>query len=95
MLWGGAGFFAIFASGCLGWLLIGRISVFTGTVLVPSGWILGPAGTVFGSPGLHSESVVSLWGEPATPGARQIDKLEKVEKRHDLGCQLGVFWDTF
>ena len=65
------------------------------TVLVPSGWILGPAGTVFGSPGLHSESVVSLWGEPAAPVVRQIDKLDKVEKRHDLGCQLGVFWDTF
>ena len=57
VLWGYAGFSALFASGCLGWLLLG--------------WILAPAGSVFGTPGwiwaaagLHFESFVSLWGEP-------------------------------
>ena len=75
VLWGDAGFFALFASGCLGWLLLG--------------WILGPAGTVLVSPGLHFEVFVSLWGEPWAPGARHCEKLEKVRKMKRLGSSIG------
>jgi hypothetical protein len=37
VLWGYAGFFALFAPGCLGWLLLG--------------WVLAPAVAVFVPPG--------------------------------------------
>ena len=64
VLWGDARFFALFASGCLGWLLLG--------------WILGAAGTVLVLPGLHFELFLSLWGELETPGATHNKKLEKI-----------------
>ena len=64
VLWGDAGFFALFASGCLGWLLFG--------------WILGPAGTILVSPGLHFEVFVSLLGEPGGPGATPKEKLGEI-----------------
>ena len=44
--WGDARFFALFASGCLGWLLLG--------------WFLAPAGTVLVPPGFRFESFVPL-----------------------------------
>ena len=69
VLWGDAGFFALFASGRLSWLLLGWILAFAGADFVPPGWILCP-------PGLHFESLVSLWGEPEAPGARLSEKLE-------------------
>ncbi len=72
VLWGDAGFFALFASGRLSWLLLGWILAPAGTVFVSPGWILCP-------PGLHFESFVSLWGEPEAPGARQGEKLDKCE----------------
>ena len=71
VLWGGAGFFALFACGCLSWLLLGWIWASAGADFVPPGWILCP-------PGLHFESFVSLWGEPEAPGARHRKKFEKV-----------------
>ena len=66
VLWGDARSFALFASGCLGWLLLGCI--------------LALAGTVFVSPGLHFESFVSLWGDPETQRVRHIEKLSKNTK---------------
>ena len=74
VLWGDAGFFALFASGCLSWLLLGWILTPAGAVSVPPGWILCP-------PGLHFESFVSLWGEPEAPGALHNEKLKKVRKK--------------
>ena len=47
MLWGHAGFFALFASGRLGWLLLGWILAPAETVFVLPGWILALAGTAF------------------------------------------------
>ena len=75
MIWGDAGFFALFASGCLGWLLLG--------------WILGPAGTVLVPPGLLFEVFLSLWGEPGAPGATHNEKLEKIKKMKRLGSSIG------
>ena len=72
VLWGDAGFFALFASGRLSWLLLGWILAPAGTVFVPPGWILCP-------PGLHFESFVSLWGEPEAPGARHCENKQKYE----------------
>ena len=80
VLWGDAGFFVLFASGCQGWLLIVWILALAGTVLVPPGWILAPAGIVFVPRGLHFESLVSLWDEAEAQGARHSDKIEKVRK---------------
>ena len=75
VLWGDAGFFALFASGCLGWLLLG--------------WILGPAGTVLAPPGLHFEVFLSLWGETEAPAATHNEKLEKIRKNKRLGSSIG------
>ena len=71
VLWGDAGFFALFASGRLSWLLLGWILAPAGTVFVPPGRILWP-------PGLHFESFVSLWGERGAPGATHNEKLEQM-----------------
>ena len=60
-----ARFFAPFASGCLGWLLLG--------------WIFAPAGTVCVSLRLHFEFFVSLLDEPEAPGARHGKSLKKVK----------------
>ena len=49
VLWGDAGFSALFASGRLGWLLLGWILALAGTVFVPPGWILALARIVFAS----------------------------------------------
>ncbi len=87
VLWGDAGFFALFASGRLSWLLLGWILAPARTVFVPPGWIMCP-------PGLHFESFVSLWCEPEAPGARHREKFEKYKKLLG-GAQLGAFWDTF
>ena len=73
VLWGDAGFFALFASGRLSWLLLGWILISAGTVFVPPGLDFVP-------PGLHFESFVSLWGEPEAPGARHCENLKKCEK---------------
>ena len=70
VLWGDAGFFALFASGRLSCLLLGWTLAPAGTVFVFPGWILARAGIVFGGPGLHFESFVALWGEFEAPGAR-------------------------
>ena len=67
MLWGDAGLFAIFASGRLGWLLLGCFS--------------GPVEMVFCSPGRHFESFVLPWGEPKAPGAPPRQPLEKIVNR--------------
>ena len=83
VLWVDAGFFALFASGCLGWLLLG--------------WILGPGGSapflspgwIFEAPGLHFEPFVSLGGEPEAPGGRQSEKFEKMRKFKPLGSSNG------
>ena len=84
VLWGLAVFFALFASGCLGWLLLG--------------WILVPAGTVFVSPGLHFESFVSLWGDPETQRVRHIEKVSKnmkIETTWELNLELfGTRFET-
>ena len=40
VLWGDARFFVLFASGCLGWLLLGWILAPAGTFFAPPGWIL-------------------------------------------------------
>ena len=40
-------------------------------------------------PGLHFESFVSLWGEPAAPGARHCDFFEKLRKMKRLGSSIG------
>ena len=82
--WGDARFFALFASGCLGWLLLGRILTPAESVHVPPGWILCP-------PGIHFESFVSLWGEPVAPGARHCEKFEKIRKMKRLGSSIGSF----
>ena len=82
VLWGDAGFFALFASGRLSWLLLGWILAPAGAVFVPLGWILCPLG-------LHFESFVSLWGEPEAPGARHCEKFEKVRKMKRLGSSIG------
>ena len=74
VLWGDAGFFALFASGCLGWLLLGWTLAPAGTVFVPPGWALARAGIVFVSPGVHFEAFVLLRAEPETPGARHNEK---------------------
>ena len=47
-LWGYAGFFALFASGCLDWWLLG--------------WILAPAGSVFDPSGLYFEFLCVVLG---------------------------------
>ena len=73
VLWGDARFFALFASGCLGWLLLGWFLGPGRSAFVHPGWILA-------APGLHFESFVSLGGEPEAPGARQSEKFEKVSK---------------
>ena len=65
VLWGDAGFFALFASGCLGWLLLG--------------WILAPAGTVFVSPGLHFESFVKPGG-PEARHSEKFEKVKKMKR---------------
>ena len=75
-------FFVLFASGFLGWLLLGWILAPAGTVFAPPGWILCP-------PGPHFESFVSLWGEPEVPGARHCEKFEKVRKMKRLGSSIG------
>ena len=85
VLWGDAGFFALFASGRLSWLLLGWILAPAGAVLVAPGWILW-------SPGLHFESFVSPWGEPEAPGARHCEKFEKVRKMKRLGSSIGSLW---
>ena len=85
MLWGDARFFALFASGCLSWLLLGWILASAGAVFVPPGWILCP-------PGLHFESSVSLWGEPEAPGALHCNKKLKNTK-HEATWQL--IWEPF
>ena len=82
MLWGDAGFFALFASGRLSWLLLGWILAPAGTVFVPPGWILCP-------PGLHFESFVSLWGEPEAPGAVHYETFKKILKMKRLGNSIG------
>ena len=82
VLWGDAGFFALFASGCLSWLLLGWILAPAGAVFVPPGWILCP-------PGLHFESFVSLWGEPEAPGALHCEKFQKIQKMKRLGSSIG------
>ena len=89
VLWGDARFFVLFASGCLGWLLLGWILPPAGTVFDPPAWILAPAGIVFVPPELHFESFVSLWGEPAAPGARHCDFFEKPRKMKRLGSSIG------
>ena len=73
VLWGDAGFFALFASGRLSWLLLGWVLALAGAFFVTPGWILCPPGSQF-------ESFVSLWGEPEVPGARHCEKIEKVRK---------------
>ena len=73
MPWGDARFFALLASGCLGWLLFGWILASVESIFVPPSWILA-------APALHFESFVLLGGEPEAPGARQSEKLEKVRK---------------
>ena len=88
VLWGDARFFALFASGCLGWLLLGWILAAAGSVFVRPGWILT-------TPGLHFESFVSLWGEPEALEAQVGNSFKKYEKLNDLGAHLGAFWDTF
>ena len=85
VLWGDAGFFALFASGCLSWLLLGWILAPSGAVFVPPGWILCPLG-------LHFESFVSLWGEPEAPGARHRKKFLKSTKNEST-WQLN--WEPF
>ena len=82
VLWGDAGFFALFASGCLGWLLLGWILAPAGSVFVSPGWILAARG-------LHFEAFVSLRGEPEAPAARQSEKFEKVRKLKRLGSSTG------
>ena len=67
--WGDAGFFALFASGRLSWLLLGWILAPAGS-FVPPGWILCPLG-------LYFESFVSLWGDLEAPGALQCENLKK------------------
>ena len=82
VLWGDAGFVALFASGRLSWLLLCWILAPAGAVFVPPMWILCPLG-------LHFESFVSLWGEPEAPGARHRKKNEKVRKMKGLGSSIG------
>ena len=60
------------------------------SALVAAWWlVLAPAGTVLVSPGLHFESFVSLWGEPAAPGDRHGEQLKKVRKTKRLGSLIG------
>ena len=73
VLWGGAKFFALFASGCLVWLLLGWISAPAGSVFVPAGWILGSRGYIL-SPSWRSE--VTL--RPQEPV--MANKMEKCKK---------------
>ena len=80
VLWGDAGFFALFASGRLSWLLLGWILASAEAVFVPPGWILCP-------PGLHFESFVSLWGEPEAPGALHCETILKITK-HEATWEL-------
>ena len=80
--WGDAGFFALFASGRLSWLLLCWIWAPAGAVFVPPGWILCPLG-------LHFESFVSFGGEPEAPGACQSEKIEKERKSKRLGSLIG------
>ena len=82
VLWGDSGFFALFASGRLSWLLLGWIWALAGAVFVPPGWILCRLG-------LHFESFVSLWCEPEAPGARHRKKIEKIQKMRRLGSSIG------
>jgi hypothetical protein len=82
--WGDAGFFALFASGRLSWLLLCWIWAPAGAVFVPPGWILCPLG-------LHFESFESLWCEPEAPGARHREKFEKVLKMKRLGSLIDSF----
>ena len=82
VLWGDAGFFALFAFGHLSLLLLGWNLALAGSIFVPPGWILA-------APGLHFESFVSLGGEPEAPGARQSEKFEKVRKLKRLGSSIG------
>ena len=85
VLWGNARFFAFFACGCLGWLLLGWIFGPGGSVFVPPGWILV-------APGLHFESFVSVGGEPWAPGARQSEKFETIQKLKRLGNSTGTLF---
>ena len=82
VLWGDARFFALFASGRLGWLLLG--------------WILAPVCALFVLPGLvlcspvpHFESFVSLRGGPHAPGVRHRKKFETVRKTKRHGSSIG------
>ena len=81
-LWGDARFFALIASGCLSWLLLGWILAPAGAVFVSPRWILWP-------PGLHFESFVSLWGEPEAPGAEHYETFKNVRKTNRLGSSIG------
>ena len=96
MRWGDAWFFVLFASGCLGCLLLGWILATTGTVFVSLGWILAHAVIAFVPSGLHLESLVSLWGQPEAPGARHFssEEFEKVRQIKRLVDSMGAFWDT-
>ena len=85
VLWGDARFFALFASGCLVWLLLGWILAPAGSVFVPPGWILA-------APGLHFESFVSLGGEPEAPAAHQSEMFEKMQKIKRLVSSTGRFF---
>ena len=75
-------FFALFASGWLGWLLLGWIWAPAGPAFVPAGWILA-------FPGLHFESFVALWGELEAPGARHGEQIGKIRKNQQLGSSIG------
>ena len=89
VLWGDAGFFALFAAGCLSWLLLGWILAPAGAVfVVPQGGFCVPRGYIL-SPSCRSG--VSL--RPQEPVIAK--SLNKYEKRNDLAAYLGAFWDTF
>ena len=92
VLWGHAGFFALFASGRLSCSLLGLIFAFAVIVFVPPGWILAPAGIVLGFPGLHFEAFVSLFGELEAPGARQSDKFQNFMKNE---ATWELSWEPF
>ena len=73
VLWGDTGFFALFASGRLSWLLLGWILAPAGAVFDPPGCILCPRGYIL-SP--RCRSGVSL--RPQEPViAKSLKKYEK------------------